>query len=170
MLFPEWNTIAPYAAPPMAASLAIIPVFPGFTAKSALQTGGVIPSLTQSLRQGCKAAPTIGVIVGTQIGIQKALEKAFYSPSSFTSILASSLTVGTLSAPALAVFNGQTMGRTVLESVCKFIPLYMRDLFGIFETLGLSHMLLRILSSAKHFKSPRKPRLISRESNLQTLS
>jgi hypothetical protein len=31
-------------------------------------------------------------------------------------------------------------------------------------------MLLRILSSAKHFKSPRKSRLISRESNFQTLS
>jgi hypothetical protein len=46
----------------------------------------------------------------------------------------------------------------------------MRDLFGIFETLGLSHMVLRILSSAERFKSPRKSRLISRGMNLQTLS
>jgi hypothetical protein len=120
-----WPNVAPYLIPPLAASVAIIPVFYGFVAKSAQQIGKPIPRMTikEALKGGVQAAPTIGVIVGTQMIMQNAVEKALMEnignngKPSFTSMLVSSVIVGGISAPALAVFNGQTMGRTVTESL-----------------------------------------------------
>lgn len=119
-----WAFFAPHLAPPVAASVAIPPVFYGFMAKSAQQLGNPIPRLPIKvvLQEGCKAAPTIGVIVGTQMAAQKAVEEVLKSlrkddAPRASLMLVSSMTVGALSAPALAVFNGQTMGRTALESL-----------------------------------------------------
>lgn len=121
-----WS-ITPYLIPPSAASAAIVPVYYGFIVKSAQQAGNSIPriSLIEALKGGCKAAPTIGIIVGTQMVVQSIAEKTLMKfssnkkdqPSGFIRMFASSMIVGVVSAPALAVFNGQTMGRKVLVSL-----------------------------------------------------
>jgi hypothetical protein len=94
-------------------------------AKSAQQKGQSVPAMNfmASVRGGVKAAPTVGAIVGTQMVLQSLIEKALAGQSnagSLSSTLASSAVVGTASAPVLAVFNGQTMGWTVRESLQKF--------------------------------------------------
>lgn len=79
---------------------------------------------------GCRAAPTISVIVGTQMVAQNLIEKGLKSfmkgtsdkQDSFVLMLGTSMIVGGISAPALAVFNGQTMGRTVKESLWSLSP------------------------------------------------
>ena len=117
--------VIPYLTPPIAASAAIVPVFPGFVAKSAQQIGKPIPKMTfkEMLVGGLKVSPTIGFIVGTQMIVQNIAEKALMKNSknsdepNFLQMLASSVLVGGISAPALAVFNRQTMGQTVAESL-----------------------------------------------------
>ncbi|MBI2743901.1 MAG: hypothetical protein HYX48_08310 [Chlamydiales bacterium] len=120
-----WTAVAPYVVPPMAASAAIVPVFRDMIAKSAQQKGEPIRkmSLYRGVIEGIKAAPTVGVIVGTQMIVQKAVEKALLGDSgkaSFSSAIASSAIVGAVSAPVLLVFNGQTMGYSVTESIRRF--------------------------------------------------
>jgi hypothetical protein len=122
-----WPSVAPYVVPPFAASAAIIPVFRDMVAKSAQQVGKPVPSMTfiEGVKGGAKAAPTVGAIVGTQMVIQNKVEKALVGDSSKPSLffmLASAAIVGTISAPVLAVFNGQTMGRGIRESLRKFSP------------------------------------------------
>ncbi|QLH36973.1 MAG: hypothetical protein HWD61_13215 [Parachlamydiaceae bacterium] len=118
------NYIVPYASPPIAAGAGIVPVFYGFVAKSAMQLGQPLPKMTvkEVLQEGGKAAPTIGIIVGTQMIVQSVAENAFMKNTkneqpSFKLMIASSLLVGGFSAPALAVFNAQTMGRSVADSL-----------------------------------------------------
>ncbi len=112
-----WHTIAPYVIPPSAAGIAVIPVFYGFELKSAKQLS--LPSPKFSLVSGFKAAPTVGAIFGTQMIAQKAMEKLLMEGKSadFNSILLSSIFVGAVSAPALAVFNGQTIKKRGIESL-----------------------------------------------------
>src|SRR3990167_6968774 len=72
---------------------------------------------------GIKAAPTIGIIVGTQMIAQSHTEKCLMKITgkndkpNFPSMLASTIAVGIVSAPPLAVFNGQTMGCKAMESL-----------------------------------------------------
>lgn len=121
-----WSKIAPYVVPPLAASIAIVPAFPDMIAKSALQKGLPLPSITvlESLKIGVTAAPTVGAIVGTQMLIQRTFEEKLLGGKSekpsFLTTLASSAIVGTISAPVLAIFNGQTMGRSWKESLRLF--------------------------------------------------
>lgn len=122
-----WASITPYVVPPVAASIAIVPVFRDMVAKSAMQKGQPIPCVpfSASLKAGIKAAPTVGAIVGTQMIIQSLLEKTLAEDSKATNLsstLASSAIVGAISAPVLAVFNGQTMGWSMRESLRKFSP------------------------------------------------
>lgn len=120
-----WVAIAPIVVPPVAASGAIILPFRDLVAKSAQQLGSPVPclSLVTSIKQGMKAAPTVGAIVGSQMVVQNVVEKYLLGESgtkSLSSTLASSAIVGAISAPVLAVFNGQTMGWTIRESLKKF--------------------------------------------------
>lgn len=121
-----WSSIAIYATPPAAAAFAIIPVYYGFVAKSAQQIGKPIPRMTlyEAFKGGLKASPTIGAIVGTQMIVQSVAEKMLMKNSEcknnepdFFRMFASALMVGSISAPALAIFNGQTMGQTAKESL-----------------------------------------------------
>ena len=140
-----WPTIAPYVAPPVSAAAAIVPIFYGFLVKSAQQAGESIPRLTifaaksaqqagnpipsmtvkELLIRGCKAAPTVGALVGTQMITQGLIEKYLMKPSAngeksppgFTTMLTSSIIVGIASTPAAAVFNGQTMKQTAVQSL-----------------------------------------------------
>ncbi len=120
-----WPKITPYVVPPVAASLAIVPVFRDLAAKSALQKGLRPQGMTmhEAVMGGLKASPTVGVIVGTQMVLQSFLEKKMAGESKeagLPSALASSAVVGAVSAPILAVFNGQTMGWGIRESLRKF--------------------------------------------------
>lgn len=120
-----WTTVAPYAVPPIAASFAIIPVFRDMIAKSAQQKGKPVPSLTfmDGVKEGVKAAPAVGAIVGTQMVFQSIIEKALAgesNPGGLFTTLASSAIVGIASAPVQAVFNGYTMGWTVRKSLRRF--------------------------------------------------
>ncbi len=120
-----WFSIAPYAIPPVAAAAAIVLVFRDMIAKSAQQKGQLIPDMTfmAGMKEGVKAAPTVGAIVGTQMVVQSVVEKLLSGASDTQSLfltLASSAIVGTASAPVLAVFNGQTMGWSVRESLQRF--------------------------------------------------
>lgn len=126
-----WPALAPYLVPPAAASAAIVPCFFGFVAKSALQLDQPVPRMSakEALWKGCKAAPTIGTIVGTQLVSQNVLEAAMShfsgktgEKSSFEQMVLSSALVGAVSAPALAVFNGQTRGFSARESLRKLSP------------------------------------------------
>lgn len=120
-----WPTLAPYIVPPIAAGGAIVLPFRDFIAKSALQKGQAVPKMTvlEGLKAGLGTAPTIGVIVGTQMVAQNIVEKFLTGDSKEESMslkLASSAIVGTVSAPILAVFNGRTMGWETMESLRKF--------------------------------------------------
>ncbi len=169
----EWSykqayaSILPWVTPPVAAGVAIVPVFYGFMAKSALQTStspvvapaleafkratqkmsqcGVKPvkrllsrrlsmiataagipvmSFSQALKTGLQAAPTVSLLIGTQMIAQKKIEKGLehYFPDSFSGqswekMLLSSALVGTVSILPLAIFNGKTMKKTAMESI-----------------------------------------------------
>ncbi len=124
LFWDAWTSMRPYVIPPVAAATAIVPVFYGFIAKSAQQLGKPAPRMApiEALKQGVKAAPTVGVIVGTQMVVQTIVENQLFGMNkrkapSFLSMLASSIIVGIISAPALAVFNGQTMGRSIKASL-----------------------------------------------------
>jgi hypothetical protein len=117
--------LSPYIIPPVASSLAILPAFHDLVAKSALQKGEAIPyrNFKDSFKGAFKVAPTVGVIVGTQMIFQKFIEKKIVSNNespTLQSSMVSSLFVGMASAPILAVFNGQTMGWSIKESLRKF--------------------------------------------------
>jgi hypothetical protein len=116
-IYEIWGAVAPHVTPPLAAGAAIIPTFYGFELKSARQLGESRPRF--SPLGGFRAAPTVGAIFGTQMAAQLAVEKAVMpgEKAGFSSILLSSFFVGGLSAPALAVFNGQTMKKTAKESL-----------------------------------------------------
>lgn len=129
-----WVSISPYVVPPMAASAAIVLPFRDLMAKSAFQLGyqgpylrvnNVLTYITfeKGLKEGFKAAPTVGAIVGTQMIVQSIVEKKLLGESgeiNLSTTLISSAIVGAISAPVLAVFNGQTMGWTIRESLRKF--------------------------------------------------
>jgi len=123
-----WSYYAPYLAPPAAASAAIVPVYYGFIAKSAQQMGEPIPRMSplEAIKRGCQATPKIGATIGVQMLTQDAVEKVLNQyagnrekPSFFT-MLASAAVVGAASAPFLAVFNGDTTGQSVRESLRSF--------------------------------------------------
>lgn len=120
----SWSTFTSYAVHPIAAGIAFVPVFYGFKAKSDLQLGFKMPRLNikESFIGGCKTAPSIALIIGTQITAQRILEKTLFKPSedhpaSFPSMLACSIIVGAASSPALAIFNGMTMRQSAMQSL-----------------------------------------------------
>lgn len=114
-----------YLIPPFAASIAIIPAYGDLVQKSAIQTGANIPqiSLKERIKGGLKLSPTVGIIVGTQMILQNQIEKKLFpedDKEQIFSVLKSSFLVGLISAPILAIFNGQTMGLNIRESFARF--------------------------------------------------
>ncbi len=117
-----WSTLAPYLIPPAAASAAIIPVFYGFMGKSALQKGLEMPrfNFKEAVIKGVKASPILAIQVVAQTAIEQGIGKYFPAGESKTSsMVLSALIVGAISAPSLAVFNGQSMGYSWKESMKK---------------------------------------------------
>lgn len=120
-----WQTVVHNAIPIAAASAAIVPVFGDFIRKSAEQQGLRVPSITfkEGCREGIRAAPTVGVIVGTQMVIQRLVEKALNGDSkssNLSSTLASSAIVGAISSPFIAILNGQSMKKTIAQTFRNF--------------------------------------------------
>lgn len=113
-----WSQVKPYVAAVTAASVAVVPVYVDFAAKTALQLGEKPASMTfvEALKGGVGLCPVTATLVGTQMCLQPKVEEAFRrtfpnffsadSTSSKTSLtLAASATVGGLSSPVVAVFN-----------------------------------------------------------------
>lgn len=118
------NSLPPCTIPPLAAAVSIVPVFYAFVVKSAQQTGMPIPKMTvsQAFKVGIKAALPSGGTVGAQMLLQNKINKKcqkYFGEKSIASTLVSSMAVGVISAPILAIFNGQTMGYTFMQSMQK---------------------------------------------------
>lgn len=113
----RWKSYAPYAIPPFAAGVAIVPVFYGLMAKSELQLGNPFPRMVpkQFLKSGFEAAPVLGTQVLVQMVIEEQIAKR--SQPGFSTMLVSSIAVGALSTPLLAVLNGYTMEKSILDSL-----------------------------------------------------
>ncbi len=78
-------------------------------------------SVMQAFRAGAATAPNMGAIIATQLiakrGVEKLFSKQEEGKASFSSMFLSAAIVGAISAPPLAIFNGQTMGRSAWQSV-----------------------------------------------------
>jgi hypothetical protein len=113
-----------YAAPSLAASVAMIPIFGDMINKSNEQMGKVVTRirLIDGFKGGVKAAPMSGMMIGTEINLQKYIERKFIGDpkhANLLSLIASSAAVGLAASPFIAIFNGQTMGWTIPESFRK---------------------------------------------------
>lgn len=122
-----WQAETPYAIPPLAASVAILPAYGDLIAKSAQQKGEPVPSMTLKavMKEGVKAVPTVGTLVGAQMIIQSFVERKLVGESKAPTLsvkFLSSAIVGTVSSPFVAIFNGQNMGWTARQSLGKFSP------------------------------------------------
>lgn len=123
-----WSRFAPFLTDPIAAGIAIIPTYYGFVKKSCKQIDKPMPTKTmqQWLFSSVKSSPTVSVIVGTQLIAQNLIEKAIVKLSgkneknNFASMIFSAIMVGFVSSIPLAVFNGQTLDRTPMQSL-KFL-------------------------------------------------
>ena len=117
-----WQSLKAYAVPPVAASLAVVPVYFDLVAKNAMQMGKtpVSMSLREAVKGGVCLAPSTGVLVGSQMVLQPLVEQAltdmfphFFTADSMAAkaslTLGASAAVGVLSSPFVAVFNGQSM-------------------------------------------------------------
>lgn len=136
-----WPLVAPYVAPLIAGSAAIVPVFGDMIDKSALQKGQEIVKRTtlKRLGEGIQAAPTVGALIGIQMMVQNVVEKTLIGESktpSLSSALISAAAVGLGSSPVVAIFNGRTQGWGMRESLSKFSPA-QASAIGIQETACL---------------------------------
>ena len=78
---PIYQKTKDFFVPPLAAAISIIPVFKMMIEKSDLQRGQFSEKITfqEALKKGFKASPTVGVIVGTQMIAQKALQQTHFT-------------------------------------------------------------------------------------------
>lgn len=123
-----WNTLVPYFQTPVGVSVGITPVFYGFIAKSALQTGAtkLPPVVIKDILSGSKNA---AALLATQVFVQDTIERVVkkrmgVQPAESLPIAVSlANTVGTVvvTAPALAIFNGWTMNHGWKQSLNSLI-------------------------------------------------
>ena len=120
-----FEEIRQFATPPMVASIAIVPSFRDMAAKSEQQRGLAVSCMTgfQAIKGGVHLAPTVGVLVGTQMIVQDRIEQALKEKvhaSELSMKFMSSAVTGVSLSPIVAVFNGKTMGWEVRKSLQKF--------------------------------------------------
>lgn len=129
-----------YIFPIFAAGIAIIPAYPLFKAKTALQLCQTLPveTIKQALASSIKPAKQIGGIVGLQVAAQHGFEQIVFKkrPDGFIKMLQCSMFVSLISAPSLAVFNGLTMGQSPMQSI-KLLTVGQTSAIILRETLTL---------------------------------
>jgi len=112
---------APFIIAPVAASISIVPVFYGYMAKTAKQLGKPCPSVSSpEFRINLvKAIPTFGAVVGVQLAAHTIVQNILFSnkEASLSSLMTSSMIVGAVAAPPLALFNGQSANLNVKKSI-----------------------------------------------------
>jgi hypothetical protein len=111
------------------ASTAIVLPFRDLIAKSYQQTGQPVPKITflKGVKEGVKAAPTIGFIVGGQLWLSKWIDqqwknKGFVNdPTKFNYLktFGTPAVVGLVTSPLLAIFNGYTNGLTAKDALLQ---------------------------------------------------
>lgn len=117
--------------PPIAsAAFAITPTFWLFKIKSAQQAGDPISrfTVTSSLKDGIKAAPFLGAVVGVQLKTEKFVKEKLFEifqlgtkeERGFWLSFTSSAIVGALSAPLWTVFNARTMNIPLKKAFKNF--------------------------------------------------
>lgn len=118
-----------FLIPPIAASISIPLVFYGFILKSSRQLEGVRPRLTfrKISVMSLKTSPLIGLMLGTQIIVQRLAENFLLGTGvqseqldklRFHSI-GTSLASAIITTPLLAVFNGYTFGEKAWDTLKK---------------------------------------------------
>ncbi len=126
--YSQMNAIwSSWITPPLAAGAAILPTYYGFAVKTAQQLQKPLPTMSalEALMGGIRLAPTVAGLVGTQMVLQNACERKlnqlFGNPEDQGATLietaASSLLVGGMSAPGIAIFNGQAANQSPLASL-----------------------------------------------------
>lgn len=120
-----------WIVPPLAAGAAIVPTYYGFAVKTAQQLQKPIPTMSalEALMGGMRLAPTVAGLVGTQMVLQNASErkikqlfrdtqeKAQDESATLVETTASSFFVGAVSAPGIAIFNGQAANQSPISSL-----------------------------------------------------
>lgn len=130
---PPSGGVWPYLASPFAAAAAVVPTFRGFVVATARQSGTKVPPfiLKQTFAQGCKAAPTVGLVVGVQTTLEKAAEHAIKarlvtsdapSVAQTMASFASTCFAGFVTSPIYAVFKGQSRNLSVVQSLRAMTP------------------------------------------------
>ncbi len=109
-LWPDW---APRWEPLASAGGAITLTMYGFQVKTALQLQQPLPKFNpvRALWDGAKTAPTIALVIGTQLWTSDQLKARLFKgrdPDFFSTLFISTV-VGAASAYPLAVFNGRTL-------------------------------------------------------------
>ncbi len=147
------NELPSWLREPLAAGAAIVPAYYGFRVKTAQQLGQPIPKVgfQEAVRGGASLAPTVATLVGMQMMVQKAAEEKIQElvgrDQGFFSTAASSLTVGLVSSPGIAVFNGQAAGHSPMTSLRNLTPRQ----FGAISCQETAFVMG--LSAAKHINS-----------------
>ncbi len=120
-----WTSASSYIIPPVAAGVGFIPVSYGFIAKSAMQIQKSRPPINfEVFVAGCKAAPTVSAIVGSQIIAANCFAdwiKSFTSDkTSINAKLAGAIITGAVSSPIFIIFQSQTVGISPMETIKSF--------------------------------------------------
>lgn len=136
---PWWDSLKSAVTAPLAAALAITPVYNFFANKSALQLGEPLPQLTlkERVKGGLKLSPSVGVVVGSQMGIQSLVEDALnegQKEKNLANSLKSAAIVGTLTSPFVAAFNGKIRGMPLAKIMKSLKSPYMVGAVAAQET------------------------------------
>ncbi len=150
------NELPSWVREPLAAGAAIVPTYYGFRVKTAQQLGQEIPrmSFREAARGGAGLAPTVASLVGMQMLVQKAAEEKIQEltgrEQGFYTTAASSLAVGLVSSPGIAIFNGQAAKQSPLAALRNLSPRQ----FGAISVQESAFVMG--LSAAKHINAVAK--------------
>ena len=125
--------------PPFAASVAIVPSFYWFARKGALQSNSPVPSFNfnNTFLAGIKSVPIIAGTVGLQLILQEAFEKTLKNKSlmsDWQSSLSASSLVGFFTAIPLGIFQGQTLGLSIQDSIKTSLTPKLISVIGLRES------------------------------------
>lgn len=141
-----WSFWAPVAVQPIAAALAIGPVFFLFERKTQLQTFSPLANITfgSILRSSYKGAWPAGRAIGGQVIVQKIAERYLFEGSNLsknTTAVLSAVGVAVITSPLLAALNGSAANLGFYASLKGLRPKPLTALLGR-ESLFLANLAL----------------------------